>query len=79
MNCETTFATTLGDTMRRAVARSAREQNGVLSTDFRARGTEGLREVDASVFPRLPRFFIVGAVYMIGENAAEVILADAQS
>jgi choline dehydrogenase len=56
-----------------------REQNGVLSTDFRVHGTEGLRVVDASVFPRIPGFFIVSAVYMIGEKAAEVILADAQS
>jgi choline dehydrogenase-like flavoprotein len=38
-----------------------------------------LRLVDASVFPRVPGFFIVSAVYMIGEKAAEVILADAQS
>jgi len=56
-----------------------REQNGVLSTDFRVHGTEGLRVVGASVFPRIPGFFIVSAVYMIGEKAAEVILADAKS
>ena len=55
-----------------------REQNGVLSSDFRVHGTEGLRVVDASVFPRIPGFFIVSAVYMIGEKAADVILADAK-
>ncbi len=55
-----------------------REQGGVLSSDFRVHGTEGLRVVDASVFPRIPGFFIVGAVYMIGEKAADVILADAE-
>jgi len=43
-----------------------REQNGVLITDFRVHGTEGLRVVEASVFPRIPGFFIVSAVYMIG-------------
>jgi len=32
--------------------------------------------VDASVFPRIPGFFIVSAVYMIAEKAAEVILAE---
>ena len=37
----------------------------------------GLRVVDASVFPRIPGFFIVSAIYMIGEKAADVILADA--
>jgi choline dehydrogenase len=35
-----------------------------------------LRVVDASVFPRIPGFFIVSAVSMIGEKAADVILAD---
>jgi choline dehydrogenase len=33
--------------------------------------------VDASVFPRIPGFFIVTAVYMISEKASDVILADA--
>jgi choline dehydrogenase len=55
-----------------------REKGGVLSSDFRVHGTQGLRVVDASVFPRIPGFFIVSAVYMIGEKAADVILADAE-
>ena len=54
-----------------------RESGGVLDSTFRVYGTEGLRVVDASVFPRIPGFFIVSAVYMIAEKAAEVILADA--
>ena len=53
-----------------------RENGGVLSSDFRVHGTRGLRVVDASVFPRIPGYFIVSAVYMIGEKAADVILAD---
>lgn len=55
-----------------------REQNGVLDSHFRVYGTRGLRVVDASVFPRIPGFFIVSAVYMIGEKAADAILADAK-
>jgi choline dehydrogenase len=55
-----------------------RENGGVLSGDFRVHGTRGLRVVDASVFPRIPGFFIVSAVYMIGEKAADVLLADAK-
>jgi choline dehydrogenase len=52
-----------------------RAANGVLDSDFRVHGTQGLRVADASVFPRIPGFFIVSAVYMIGEKAADVILA----
>jgi choline dehydrogenase len=52
-----------------------REDGGVLGSDFRVHGTEGLRVVDASVFPRIPGFFIVSAVYMIAEKAADVILS----
>lgn len=51
-----------------------REAGGVLGSDFRVHGTEGLRVVDASVFPRIPGFFIVSAVYMVAEKAADVIL-----
>jgi choline dehydrogenase-like flavoprotein len=52
-----------------------RDQNGVLSSDFRVHGARGLRVVDASVFPRIPGFFIASAIYMVGEKAADVILA----
>jgi choline dehydrogenase-like flavoprotein len=55
-----------------------REAHGVLGSDFRVHGTRGLRVVDASVFPRIPGFFIASAVYMVGEKAADVILADAK-
>jgi choline dehydrogenase-like flavoprotein len=51
------------------------ERGGVLDSNFRVHGVAGLRVVDASVFPRIPGFFIVSAVYMIGEKAADVILA----
>ena len=54
-----------------------REGGGVLTGDFQVHGTQGLRVVDASVFPRIPGFFIVSAVYLAGEKAADVILADA--
>ncbi len=53
------------------------EQGGVLDGDFRVHGTRGLRVVDASVFPRIPGFFVASAVYMIAEKAADVIARDA--
>jgi choline dehydrogenase-like flavoprotein len=55
-----------------------RNDHGVLDSNFKVYGTQGLRVVDASVFPRIPGFFIASAVYMIGEKAAEVILKDAR-
>jgi len=55
-----------------------RENGGVLDSRFRVHGTTGLRVVDASVFPRIPGFFIACAVYMIGEKAADAILEDAR-
>jgi choline dehydrogenase-like flavoprotein len=51
---------------------------GVLTTDFKVHRTEGLRVVDASVFPRAPGLFIVSAIYMAAEKAADAIVADAR-
>jgi choline dehydrogenase-like flavoprotein len=56
----------------------AMDQGGVLSPALRVHGTTGLRVVDASVFPRIPGLFIVSAVYMVGEKAADMIAADAR-
>ncbi|HWT98984.1 MAG TPA: GMC family oxidoreductase, partial [Terriglobales bacterium] len=53
-----------------------REGGGVVDSQFRVHGVKRLRIVDASVFPRIPGFFIVSAVYMIAEKAADAILAD---
>ncbi|HEX6087725.1 MAG TPA: GMC oxidoreductase [Thermoanaerobaculia bacterium] len=51
----------------------------VVNSSFEVQGVRGLRVVDASVFPRIPGFFIASAVYMIGEKAADVIAAAAKS
>jgi choline dehydrogenase len=51
----------------------ARNQGGVVNGNFEVYGTRGLRVVDASVFPKIPGFFIVSSVYTIGEKAADVI------
>jgi choline dehydrogenase-like flavoprotein len=49
---------------------------GVLTSDFKVHRTQGLRVVDASVFPRAPGLFIVSAIYMIGEKAADAIMTN---
>jgi choline dehydrogenase-like flavoprotein len=51
-----------------------KEQGGVLDGDFAVHGVSRLRVVDASVFPRIPGFFLASAVYMVGEKAADAVL-----
>jgi choline dehydrogenase-like flavoprotein len=54
------------------------DRMAVLDSRFRVRGTRNLRVVDASVFPKIPGFFIVTPIYMVSEKASDVILADAK-
>ncbi len=49
----------------------------VVDTDFRVHGVDRLRVVDASVFPRIPGFFVVLPTYMVSEKASDVILRSA--
>lgn len=51
----------------------------VVDSRFRVHGVRGLRVVDASVFPRIPGFFIVAPTYMISEKASDDILEDARA
>ncbi|KAK2609465.1 hypothetical protein N8I77_002962 [Diaporthe amygdali] len=53
------------------------DPNAVLDSNFKVRGIDGLRVVDASIFPKIPGFYIVLAIYMASEKAADVIIADA--
>jgi choline dehydrogenase len=52
------------------------DTNAVLDSGFRVIGAPGnnLRVVDASVFPKIPGYFIVLPIYLIAEKAADVIL-----
>ncbi|MFL5088395.1 MAG: GMC family oxidoreductase [Xanthobacteraceae bacterium] len=50
----------------------------VVDSRFRVMGIAGLRIVDASVFPRIPGFFVLSAIYSIAEKASDVIIADAR-
>ncbi|HEX8685810.1 MAG TPA: GMC oxidoreductase [Pyrinomonadaceae bacterium] len=54
-----------------------RDEMSVLDSRLRVRGVEGLRVVDASVFPKIPGYFIVTAVYMVSEKAFDLIREDA--
>lgn len=50
------------------------DPKAVLNSDFTVKGTKGLRVVDASIFPKIPGFYIAVPIYMISEKAADVIL-----
>ncbi|MDN5934622.1 MAG: GMC family oxidoreductase N-terminal domain-containing protein [Nitrosospira sp.] len=56
----------------------ASDKMAVVDSRFRVHGTRNLRIVDASVFPKIPGFFIVSSVYMISEKASDVIAEDAK-
>lgn len=46
----------------------------VLDSKFRVRGVQGLRVVDASVYPRIPGTFTAVSTFMVAEKAADDIL-----
>ncbi|KAF8164816.1 hypothetical protein B0H34DRAFT_793279 [Crassisporium funariophilum] len=52
---------------------------GVVDPDLKVKGTEGLRIVDASVFPFLPSAHTQGPTYLLAHRAADLILADANN
>lgn len=49
----------------------------VLDSEFRVRGTSGLRVVDASAFPKIPGFYIALPLYILAEKASDVIAKSA--
>jgi choline dehydrogenase len=55
------------------VAKSASGWDSVVDTQLRVRGVAGLRVVDASVMPTLPRGGLTAAVIAVAERAADLI------
>lgn len=54
------------------------DAGAVLDSRFRVHGVEGLRVVDASVFPRIPGYFILAPIFMVAEKAADTIIEDSK-
>jgi len=55
------------------------DKNAVLDSRFRVRNVKGLRVVDASIFPKIPGYFIVTNIYVASEKAADVIIEEAKA
>ena len=56
-------------------AMKPRDQNGVVDSKFRVYGTKNLRIVDASIFPKIPGYFILTSIYIVAEKAVDDIIA----
>ena len=52
------------------------DKGAVLDSHFRVHGVQGLRIVDASVFPKIPGYFILAPIFMVSEKAADTILQE---
>jgi choline dehydrogenase-like flavoprotein len=53
-----------------------RERGGVVDEKLKVHGVQGLRVVDASVFPVIPDAHTVAPTYMVAEKAAAIIKDD---
>ncbi|MES0042228.1 GMC oxidoreductase [Mesorhizobium sp. M0091] len=66
----------IGTDRWRPDVKALEDKNAVLDSSFKVHGVDKLRVVDASVFPKIPGYFLVAPVFMIAEKAADTILAD---
>lgn len=63
----------------RANADELDDRLAVIDSRFRVHGVSGLRIVDASIFPKIPGYFILAPIFMVSEKAAETLLEEPQS
>jgi len=66
----------IGSDSWRADPEELLDRRAVLDSRFRVHGVQGLRVVDASVFPKIPGYFILAPIFMISEKAADTLLQD---
>lgn len=73
------YAKVAGGTLYHCVGTVAMgDERFPLDPQLRVRGVEGLRVIDASVFPRIPSGNTNAPTIMVAEKGAEMVLADAK-
>ncbi|KDR79277.1 hypothetical protein GALMADRAFT_63161 [Galerina marginata CBS 339.88] len=74
-----TYARSMGDSVFHPVGTAAMSgfgaTTGVVNPDLTVKGADGLRIVDASVFPFIPSCHTQGPVYLLAERASDIIKA----
>ena len=53
------------------------DKTAVIDSKFQVHGVKNLRIVDASIFPKIPGYFILAPIFMVSEKAADTLLEDA--
>ena len=66
----------IGSDAWRADTSKLTDAGAVLDSRFRVHGVKSLRIVDASVFPKIPGYFILAPIYMVSEKAADTLIED---
>jgi choline dehydrogenase-like flavoprotein len=69
----------MGSDKWQADPRKILDKCAVLDSRFKVHGVDKLRVVDASVFPKIPGYFILAPIFMMSEKAADTLLEDAYS
>lgn len=68
----------IGSDPHRLNTAELQDKGAVLDSRFRVHGVQGLRIVDASVFPKIPGYFIVTPIFMVSEKAADTLLHESR-
>ena len=69
----------MGSDKWKADPQQLHDKKAVLDSRFSVHGVKNLRVVDASVFPKIPGYFILAPIFMVSEKAADTLLEDANS
>ena len=73
------YAKVAGGTLYHAVGTVAMgDERQPLDPELKVRGVEGLRVIDASVFPKIPSGNTNAPTIMTAEKGADMVLADAR-